>query len=429
MSPPALHPSARPSRFEQITSRQVVAGTLVILAVAVGFWLIYQMRVAVFSLFVAFVISVAVRPLVDWLHSRGLSRAGGILAIYLAGAALAGGLMWLLLPSLFDQGRLLALRIQEYYGGFLQTLRASSNILVGQLGVQLPADLTGLALAMPGQGEPLTLIAQAAVILEAVARRLFTAFGLFLLVFYWLLERERILKSGILLVAPERRESVREFYEASEAKVGAYLRGLMWLSLAVGILSLAAYSLIGLPAALLLAIIAGLTEVIPFVGPLLGALPAAIVALSVEPSLVIWVVLSAGAIQFIENAILVPRLMGRAVGVNPLVTLLAVAAFGAMFGIVGAFLAVPLAAIAQLLVERLLLHPDGLGQPVPDGRGRLTALRVEVQELMQDVRKHSRQKPEVPDNGSDHIEDSIEAVAQDLDSVLAQALQARRRLP
>jgi hypothetical protein len=187
---------------------------------------------------------------------------------------------------------------------------------------------------------------------------------------------------------------------------------------------LVAFLIIGLPAALLLAIIAGLTEVVPIVGPILGAVPAVMVALSTDPSRAIWVIVAAFLIQQIENTLLVPRVMGKTVGVNPLLTLLALGALGAMFGVTGAFLAVPLAALAQLVLDRVLLTPSALGQPAPDGRGQLSALRVSVQELMQDVRKQVRDKPEVAEDGADEIEDRIEAVAQDLDSVLARASQS-----
>jgi predicted PurR-regulated permease PerM len=396
---------------------------LIVVAIAVGFWLLYRLREVVFSLLLAFVITTAIRPVVAWLNRRGVSRAEAIIAVYLLAVFALGVLLWFLLPNLVEQGALLVSRTREYYRFFVESARASSNALIRQFAWRMPAQFSAATPPTAAADNTLVLITQAFAAAEAVGKRVFVGVAVLLLAFYWLIERERVLRSALLLVPAERRESVREFYDAAEEKVGAYMRGLGWLCLSVGGLSLAAYLLIGLPAALLLAIIAGLMEIIPVVGPVLGALPALVVALSVDPSKVIWVVAAAAAIQLIENAVLVPRLMGKTVGVNPLMTLLALAALGAMFGIAGAFLAVPLAALAQLLLDRVVLTPAALGQPAPDGRDQLSALRVEIQELMKDVRKQVRDKPEVLEDGSDDIEDSIEAVAQDLDSVLARAMQ------
>jgi predicted PurR-regulated permease PerM len=104
------------------------------------------------------------------------------------------------------------------------------------------------------------------------------------------------------------------------------------------VLAFVAYSLIGLPNALLLALFAGLLEAVPVIGPFLGAVPAIIVGLSVSPVTALWVILATGIIQQLENSLLVPRVMNRTIGVRPLVTLLALLAFGSLFGIWGRLL-------------------------------------------------------------------------------------------
>jgi hypothetical protein len=134
-------------------------------------------------------------------------------------------------------------------------------------------------------------------------------------------------------------------------------------------------------------------------------------------------------IQQLENNILVPRVMKSAVGVNPLVTLLALTAFGSLFGLLGAIVAIPLAAIIQILLNRFVIDtavPDESSIP---GRDRASVLRYEVQELTKDIRKAIRDKEITPDDEADELEDTIEAIAADLDSALAARQQKYEDVP
>jgi hypothetical protein len=124
--------------------------------------------------------------------------------------------------------------------------------------------------------------------------------------------------------------------------------------------------------------------------------------------------------QQTENYLLVPRVMDRAVGVNPTVTLLAIAGFGALLGLPGAVLAIPLAAIVQLLVDRYLLSPEAMEPEHPERRDAVSILRYHVQELVQDIRLQVRHKTDATTSTNDRLEEAIEAIAQDLDLSLAQ---------
>jgi predicted PurR-regulated permease PerM len=240
----------------------------------------------------------------------------------------------------------------------------------------------------------------------------------FLLAFYWTLESERI-KRGFLLVIPQtKRETVGELITDVEEKLSNYVIGQGVLCLAVGTLALIAYLVIGLPHALTLALLAGLMEAVPFLGPTIGAVPAALVALSLSPLHVLWVVVATAVIQQLENNLLVPRVMNRAIGVRPLVTLLAMFAFGSLFGVVGVLVSIPLAAILQLVLDRFLLGRTAA--TTENGRDKISVLRYQVQDLVEDIRGQVRHKEHTATTATDQIEDSIEAIALDLDSLLAQ---------
>ena len=188
-------------------------------------------------------------------------------------------------------------------------------------------------------------------------------------------------------------------------------------------MSLVAYLLIGLPNALVLALVAGVLEAVPMIGPLLGAVPAALVALSLGPDKLVWVIVSTVVIQQLENSLLVPRVMSKAVGVNPFVSLLAIFAFSSLFGIAGALMAIPMAAILQLLLDHFVFHLGITEAESSTGRDYASRLRYEAQDLAQDLRKQARLKKGGSDlrvKQIDQVLDEIETIATDLDALLAQ---------
>jgi hypothetical protein len=159
------------------------------------------------------------------------------------------------------------------------------------------------------------------------------------------------------------------------------------------------------------------------IGPLLGAIPAALVAISIAPDRLIWVIVATVVIQQLENTLLVPRIMRKAVGVNPFVTLLALFAFSSLFGIAGALMAIPIAALVQLILNHFVFQQATVEMEVSEGRDYASRLRYEAQDLVQDLRRQSRRK----NRGSDlkikqleQVMDEIETIATNLDTLLAQ---------
>ena len=257
----------------------------------------------------------------------------------------------------------------------------------------------------------------------SAAKVIFMATAILLLAFHWTLDGPRTIQSLLLLVPKDQRESISELISAMETKVGFYIAGQGVLCLVIGVMALVAYLLIGLPNALVLALVAGVLEAVPMIGPLLGAIPAALVALSIAPSKLVWVIVATIVIQQLENSLLVPRVMRKAVGVNPFVSLLAIFAFSSLFGIAGALMAIPIAAIIQLLLDRFVFHPAAMEPEVSAGRDYASRLRYEAQDLAQDLRKQARLKKGGSDlrvKQIDQVMDEIETITTDLDALLAQ---------
>jgi len=406
------------------TFQRVVWATLVLASVVLGFWLLYRFYQVVFILFIAIVMGTVIRPAVAWLHQRGLPRIVGVLLVYILLLVLLIGFILLLFPLIIEQGITISAVIPDYYQNLREWMVNYPDPLILRLSEFLPATLPGLQ-PVPQTGEE--MLASAEQVLDYItlaAKGSFTAVVILVLTFYWTLDGPRTIQSLLLLVPQQKRESVHELISAMETKVGFYIAGQGILCLVIGIMALIAYLLIGLPNALALALIAGVLEAVPMIGPLLGAIPAALVGLSIGSDKLIWVIIVTIVIQQLENNLLVPRVMRKAVGVNPFVTLLAIFAFSSFFGLAGALMAIPMAAIIQLLLDRFVFHPEAMEPEASAGRDYSSRLRYEAQDLAQDLRKQARLKKGGSDlrvKQIDQVMDEIEAITTDLDMLLAQA--------
>jgi predicted PurR-regulated permease PerM len=405
------------------TFRRVVWATLVLVFVALGFWLLYRFNQVVFILFVAILIGTVIRPVVTWLNQRGLPRMAGVIFVYLLLFILFAGFLLLLFPLIAEQSTTISVAGSGLYQNLREGMVNYPNQLIVRLSEFLPAALPSLKPVQQTGQEVMASAGQALGYLTMAAKVAFIAIVILVLAFYWTLDGPRIIQSFLLLVPQGQRESIRELISAMEIKVGYYIAGQGFLCLVIGIMALIAYLLIGLPNALILALIAGVLEAVPMIGPLLGAIPAALVALSIGPDRLIWVILATLVIQQLENSLLVPRVMRKAVGVNPFVTLLALFAFSSLFGIAGALMAIPMAAIIQLVLDHFVFHPAAPEPDVSDGRDYASRLRYEAQDLSQDLRKQARLKKRGSDlriKQIDQIMDEIETITTDLDALLAQ---------
>jgi predicted PurR-regulated permease PerM len=223
-------------------------------------------------------------------------------------------------------------------------------------------------------------------------------------------------------VPPEKRESIRELISEIEEKLGGFILGQGLLCLIIGIMAVLAYLIIGLPYVLLLAVFAGILEAVPIFGPILGTLPAFLIALSIAPVKALQVVVAMIVIQGLENHFLVPRVMKRSVGVNSVVALLSLLAFTSFLGLAGAILAIPAAAIIQLVMNRFMLAPVEIEVNSPDGRDQLSRLRYETQLFVLDVRNQLRENEQF-DNSEQDVVDKMETIAAELDQLLSNSEQ------
>jgi predicted PurR-regulated permease PerM len=182
------------------------------------------------------------------------------------------------------------------------------------------------------------------------------------LVFFWLTEHARLQRYALAFVTLDRRAGMREAWDEVENRLGLWVRGQLILMGSMALATGAIYTVVGLPSALLLGLIAGFAEAIPLVGPLIGVIPALLVAATVDPQLVVWVGIAYIIIQFVEGNVLVPIVMRNTIRLSSFLVISSLLVGGAVGGILGAFLAVPAVAALEVILERFQMRETPVTQ-------------------------------------------------------------------
>jgi predicted PurR-regulated permease PerM len=209
---------------------------------------------------------------------------------------------------------------------------------------------------------------QAVSFATSVVGVLFTTISTLIVAFYWMTEKAIIKRLVLGLFPLDRRDRAHSLWDEIEARLGGWTRGQLLLCLVIGVLSAIGYRLIGLDFWLALGIFAGITEIVPFIGPFLGGAAAVTVALTESWQHAVIVLIFAIILQQVEGAFLVPRVMKNAVGMTPLTVVLAVLGGGTVAGPIGSILAIPVGAALQVLVQDVLRNreddPDSVSADV-----------------------------------------------------------------
>lgn len=329
--------------------------TTLIITLALAF-LLFQLREILMVLFAAIIIASAIRPLVEGLTRARIHQGIAILSVYLLIFGGIIGLVIVLAPSI------ISLIVELFSTGLLVAkLRSFMNQLSTFGWDRYSGSLPSFIL--PTQLQTLIDMASDTAQQQAwpLARDTIITIGQILLVFvmgfYWLTAREQILSLLLRLSPLSRRSYVELIWNDVEKTLGAFVRVQVILILVVGGAAYVGLVILGIPYAPALAIIAGLTEAIPLVGPFLGAIPAVLVGFTISPTIGLLIAGWYLLIQQLEGNILVPKIMEHQVGLNPLLVLIALIAGGILNGIAGALLAVPIAGALQVIVRHLLIDP------------------------------------------------------------------------
>jgi len=334
------------------TAGRVALATLVAVGVVVGVLALWKLKVLIALLFLAFIVAAAMRPSVEWLRRQGIPRGVGIGLHYLAVAGVLGLLLWLVVPRAANQ-------VESAVGG--DTLRAEARHQTGWKHDALLA-LDRWLHDLPRAGN---LVNHA---LDATVLGFEILVGLFFVLAaaaYWVFERNRAIALVVALLPRDKRRVVRDTWDLIDLKLGAYVRGQLILIVAVATVLSAAFGTIGLPYWILVGCFAGLVEIVPVIGPLTAGALAVGVGLTESWQLALTAGLIVLVVRLLEDYLVIPNVLGDAVGLSPLVVLVSVTATAILFGGWAVLLAIPLAAVLATLVSVIVLEKDPAEEDVP----------------------------------------------------------------
>ncbi|OGY28115.1 MAG: hypothetical protein A2864_01885 [Candidatus Woykebacteria bacterium RIFCSPHIGHO2_01_FULL_39_12] len=317
------------------------------IAIIFGLFVAWQIKGILLSLVIAYILMSGFAPLVDWFEKEGVNKTVAVLATFILIISVLGLLIFAVIPPLIVQTRELILSLPQYIDNldrFVQTKNGLPNITID--------DITQFLTQR---------IDKALTNVLSVILNVFTGFLTFITVavfsFYLLLERDKIKQNLFIFFPHLSKERVYRLGHKIEEKLGAWLRGQVTLMLLVGAATWLGLTILGIKYALPLAVVAGILEIVPIIGPIISAVPAIIIAFVQNPVLVIAVIILYVVVQQVENYLLVPKVMERAVGLSPLIIIFALLVGGSLLGIIGALLAVPVTAIIQVILEDFHDHP------------------------------------------------------------------------
>lgn len=332
-------PSARLVVISTGTILRVVA----ILATIAVAWIIRDILLIVFT---SMLLAGVVYPFAHFAEAKRIPKGIAVFIFYLLLFGTIVLILGLLVPRIVAQ---MGSFVNSYdQAGWLLGDRAMWEGLLDKVGVGL--DLQGAIAGL--QGQTARVVSGLFATVGDLFGGMVTFFAVLVLSFYMIIEESAVKDVFRNLVPEKYQEFASRLVWQMMDKLGGWLRGQLVLGLIIGLLYFFAFWAIGVPYALLLALLGGLLEFIPYIGPFIAAVPAVILGLSVSPTHAVLALVATIVIQRLENDVIVPKVMQKAVGLNPIASLIAFMIGAKLFGVVGAIFAIPLAtAVSVALVE------------------------------------------------------------------------------
>ena len=322
---------------------------LSLLAVLIIFYLFVQVQIVVVLLLFAILFATVIERPVIKLENRGMPRAGGILTVYATILVAIVGLSLLVVPLVTSEARVFLDEVPIIIDDVAEGWRTSDNQLLATTGYRL---ITQLRFRFENPPPPTS--GTAIGLITSVGGMLFGLIATFVIGFYYLMEKRLFKQLLLAQLSTSNRGRINAIWNDVESKVGDWLRGQLLLMLIIGVMAGVGYGTIGVRFWLLLAIWAGITELVPIIGPWIGGIPAVAIALldSWQQAAIVFAFLV--LLQLAENSVLVPRIMKGTIGLSPLTVFLAVLAGSQYMGPLGALLALPIAAALQVIIQDAL---------------------------------------------------------------------------
>lgn len=317
-----------PTEFK-ISVKTIIVSLLILL----GLWLIIQIRDILALMFFAFILMSAIKPSVEQVENLGVSRILAVVVNYVIIVSLLIVFVTIVIPPLVSETIRLGIHLPQYLMQSAPYININLETIISQV-------------APYGQN--------LARFTFGIFSNILTLFTIGVFTFYFLVERNNLKSLLAMFIGEVISDRAVIIIKKVELRLGAWVRGEAILALIIGLASFIGLTVFNVNFALPLAMLAGILEVVPIIGPVISAIPAVIVAFSETPWKGLVVVLLYIFIQQIENNFIVPHVMKKAIGLPPLAILLALMVGGRLWGTVGIILAVPLLIVLQTIISEYL---------------------------------------------------------------------------
>jgi predicted PurR-regulated permease PerM len=318
-------------------SRKTVIFAVLIIA---GIWFLSRIIDIVFMLFISVILMSALKPIVDRLERFHLHRGMSILVVYIILWTSIGFIVAGIIPGLVDQTtrliRVLPAAISkiDFFTNHQQDITRELLSYIGSL----PQGFLKATFGIFGN--------------------LLNVLTTIVITFYLLLERNNLSKYLTFLLNGEPPLRITRIIDRIEKRLGDWVRGELILMLVIGILTYVGLSLLGIDIALPLAIIAGILEIVPNIGPIVSAIPAVLIAITINPILGLATSALYFLVHFLENHLITPKIMQKAVGINPVISIVSLLIGFKLAGPIGTVLAIPVIIVVQSIGQDYFKRPE-----------------------------------------------------------------------
>lgn len=337
------------------TAERVALSTLIVIAIVALALALWKLKLVLALIFLAFILAAALRPGIDRLGRAGVPRGLGLAIHYLAIAGLLTVALWFVVPRAVDQ-------VQNALGGSTQAQihqeAANSKGIKHEVLTAIDKRLR----EVPKASEVLHPA------VEITLKVFEVVLGLFFVLAsaaYWIFERDRAVDFVTSFIPRPRRKKVRDTWDLIDLKLGAFVRGQALLIVLVGTVLSGAFWAIGLPYFILIGAFAGLVEIVPVIGPIAAGTLAVAVGATESWHMALAAGICVLGVRLLEDYLVVPKVLGEAVGLSPLLVLVSVTAVGILFGGFAVILAVPLVAVLVTLLDVVVRDVDPAEEDVP----------------------------------------------------------------
>ncbi|NQV90476.1 AI-2E family transporter [Candidatus Uhrbacteria bacterium] len=332
-----------PPQSVSISTSTFLKAVLIVL----GLWFLWFVRDIVAIFVASLLLAALIEPFASWFAQRKIPRGLAVLIVYTCLISLSTIFLFLFVPIITEQSAQLIENSSSYY---TQIVDSISQIAPFTGDADILNDVISYLTSFQGS---FGTVGTAFSTVKGVVAGVVATFIVLVLAFYMVVEEESMRKYFRNLAPVEYQPYVAHLMSKMSRKMGEWLRGQIILGFVVGIAVFIGLSFLGVKYALLLALIAGLLEVVPYVGPIISLIPALIIGFAQAPFIGFAVVALYLVIQQIENNVLVPKIMQKVTGLNPIISILALLVGLKAGGLAGAILAIPLAMMSVVLLEDL----------------------------------------------------------------------------